>query len=98
VSRRRRRDERDMPEQLILPAPAPAAPKARRRIAPTPEQAAKNYIGRRAKPSVVPGHVKLTFTLDMPREVAERLSARAIREGVNLEAVVVDALQKSGRK
>jgi hypothetical protein len=35
---------------------------------------------------VVPGHVKLTFTLDMPRELAERLSARAIREHVNLEA------------
>jgi hypothetical protein len=39
--------------------------------------------------SVVLGHVKLTFTLDMPREVAERLSARAIRDGANLEAVVI---------
>jgi len=32
---------------------------------------------------VVPGHVKLTFALDLPRELAERLSARAIRQGVN---------------
>jgi hypothetical protein len=55
-----------------------------------PEQAAKAYIARRAKPSVLPGHVKLAFTLEMPRELAERLSARAIRDGVNLEAVVVE--------
>jgi hypothetical protein len=38
---------------------------------------------------VVPGHVTLTFTLDLPREAAARLSARAIREGVNLDAVVM---------
>ena len=47
---------------------------------------------------MVPGHVKLTFTLDMPREVAERLSARAIRDGVNLEAVLVELLSASGAK
>jgi hypothetical protein len=34
----------------------------------------------------------MTFTLGMPRELAERLSARAIREGRNLEAVVLDVL------
>jgi len=49
VSRRRRRDERDMPEQLILP-PAPAASKARARTIPAPEQAARAYIARRAAP------------------------------------------------
>jgi hypothetical protein len=63
------------PEQLILP-PAPAASTSRARIIPVPEQAARAYIARRAKPSVVPGHVKLTFTLDMRREVAGRLSVR----------------------
>ena len=57
------------------------------------EQAAKNYIARRAKPYVVPGHVKLTFTLDIPRELAERLSARAISEGKNLDAVVIETLE-----
>jgi len=46
----------------------------------------------RAKPSMVPGHVKLTLTLEMPRALAERLSARAIREGKNLEAVVIEVL------
>jgi hypothetical protein len=69
------------PSRLILP-PAPA-PKPRARIIPVPEQAAEADIARRAKPSVVPGHVKLTFTLDLPRELAERLSARAIREGLD---------------
>jgi hypothetical protein len=41
---------------------------------------------------VAPGHVKLMFTLDMPREVAEWLSARTIRESKNLEAVVIELL------
>ena len=83
----RRRRGADQLEQL--PLPTPLAHKLRQRIKPAPEQAAKAYVARRAKPSVVPGHVKLTFTLDMPRELAERLSARAIRDGVNLEAVVI---------
>jgi len=30
--------------------------------------------------------LKLTITLDMPRELAERLSAQAIREQRNIEA------------
>jgi hypothetical protein len=76
----------------------PSASKARRRIIPAAEQAAKAYIARRAKPSVVPGHVQLTFTLDIPRAVAEQLSAKAIRKGVHLDAVVVEILGKSGPK
>jgi hypothetical protein len=97
VSRRRpRRDAEEGPEQLALPSPsAPktiSTPRARARVIPAPEQAARAYIARRAKPSVVPGHVKLTFTFDMPRELAERLSAQAIRKGVNLEAVILERL------
>jgi len=64
----------------------------------TAEAAAKDYIRRRAKPSVVPGHVKLVFTLDMSRDLAERLSAQAIREGINMEAVILDILGKGVRK
>jgi hypothetical protein len=90
VSRRRARPRRagEEHEQLSLPS----APPTKSRKIPAPELVAKTYIARRAKPSVVPGHVKLTFTLDIPRELAEGLSARAIREGRNLEAVVVDVL------
>jgi len=61
---------------------------------PVAEQAARAYIARRAKSSVVPGHVKLVLTLDIPRELAERLSERAIRAGVNLEAVVGELLAR----
>jgi len=42
----------------------------------------------------VPGHVKLTFTLDVARELAEKLSAQAIREGINMEAVILDILER----
>jgi hypothetical protein len=93
VSRPRPRRKDGGPEQPILPPSS--APKARPVAVPKPEQAAKNYIARRAKLSGVPGYVKLTFTLDMPRELAGRLSARAIREGKNLEAVVVELLTES---
>jgi hypothetical protein len=59
-------------EQLVLPTPAtpPKGTPKRGGRTRAPEEAAKDYIRRRAKPSVVPGHVKLTFTLDMPRELA----------------------------
>ena len=40
-----------------------------------------------------PGHVKLGLTLELPRTVAERLSARPIREQKNLEAVIIEALK-----
>jgi len=42
--------------------------------------------------------VKLVITLDIPLELSERLSARAIREGANLDAVVVEMLERSGGK
>jgi Mg-chelatase subunit ChlI len=57
-----------------------------------PEQAAKLAVARRARPSAVPGHVKLTLTLDVPRALAEWPSAKAIREGKNLEALVAEIL------
>ena len=91
-----RRRHRDAPEQLILPAPP--APKPRTAKLLTPEQAAKIAVARRAKPSVAPGHVKLTLTLDMPRDLVERLSARSIREGKNLEAVVIEILGEARAK
>jgi len=55
---------REQPEQF--PLPTPSAPNSRQRIKPAAEQAAKAYIARRAKPSVVPGHVKRALTLQSP--------------------------------
>ena len=46
----------------------------------------------------MPSHVKLTFTLDVQRELAEKLSAQAIREGINTEAVILDILGKGVQK
>ncbi len=57
-----------------------------------PEEAAQVAVACRTRPSAVPGNVKLTLTLDVPRALAERLSARAIREQKNLEGIVVEIL------
>ena len=73
---------------------ASSKPRATR---PDPDQVAKVAIARRTKPSTRPGHVKLTLTLDVPRELAERLSARAIREEKNLEGVVIELLDRGSR-
>ena len=45
-----------------------------------PAAAARLAVARRAKPSTVPDHVRLVLTLELPRELAEKLSERAIRE------------------
>ena len=57
-----------------------------------PEASAKRAIARRTKPASVPGYVKLTLALEVRRELAEKLSVQAIREQVNIEAIVIDAL------
>ena len=92
MSRRRSsRAPRNGPEQLPLVAPA------RPRAALEPERAAKLAVARRAKPSSRPGHVRLILTLDLPRALAERLSAKAIRDGKNLEAIVSEMLEDASK-
>ena len=86
----RRRSPSRTPEQFSLPEPPSAKPK---RVMPTPEQIAKGAIAKRGKPSAVPGNVKLTVTLDVKRALAERLTATAVRAGVNIEALMVDAIK-----
>jgi len=73
-------------------APAKATASPPRPTGASPEQEAKVALARRAKMSAIPGHLKLIFSLDLPREVAERLVARAIREGRNLDALVAELL------
>jgi len=62
---------------------------------PTPEEVAKGAIAKRGKPSAVPGNVMLTMTFDLKRSLAERLSAHAIREGVSMEAVILDLVRNA---
>jgi hypothetical protein len=82
----RRRSPGRAPEQFSLPEPPPAK---RKGVVPTPEQIAKGAVAKRGKPSAVAGNVKLTMTFDLKRALAERLSARAIRAGVSVEAVIL---------
>ncbi len=63
-----------------------------------PEQAAKVAIARRAKPGAPPGHVRLVLTLELRQALAEQLSATAITEGKNLEAVVIDLLEDGSKR
>jgi hypothetical protein len=42
--------------------------------------------------------VRLVLTLDLRRALAEHLSATAIRSGTNLEAVVIDMLERGTQR
>jgi hypothetical protein len=42
--------------------------------------------------------VSYTLTLALSRDVAERLTARAIREGRNIEAIVTEILEAEARR
>jgi len=81
-----------MPQQLPLLA---SVAKVRPRNV-DPEAVAKIAIECRAKPSAVPGSVKLMLVLELRRALAERLSARGIREGKNLEAIIIEILEAGG--
>jgi len=42
--------------------------------------------------------VRLVLTLELRQALAEQLSARAIRSGKNLEAVVIDMLEAGAKR
>ena len=65
---RRRRPDRSGTEQPELPV---AGPKQRPRVL-EPELAARLAIARRAKPSAIPGYVRLLLTLELRRELPEK--------------------------
>jgi hypothetical protein len=75
-----------------------AAPKPPSRNILEPNEAAKIAIARRAKPGAPPDHVRLVLTLELRRALAEQLSARAIRSGKNLEAIVIDMLEAGAKR
>jgi len=66
----------------------------------SPEIAARIAVSRRAKPSSIPGYIRLLLNLELRRELAEKLSERAIREERNIEAIIIgliEAAAKQGR-
>ena len=97
MSRRRRaRQDGSRVEQPELPLAAPV----KKRISGIlePAAAAKLAVARRAKPSAVPGHVRLVLTLELRRELAEKLSERAIREERNIEAIIIALLEAAAKR
>jgi hypothetical protein len=60
----------------------------------TPEQVAKKVGDRLSSPVGQPGRVELTLHLVLPRAVFERLSARAVREGRSVGAIVAEVLER----
>ncbi len=72
-------------------------PSAPRSNVHTPEATARAAVGR--KPTTPSGHrVKLVLTLFLPHDVAEYVTARAIREGKNTAGVVAEILGAERRR
>jgi hypothetical protein len=65
----------------------------RRRALATPEETARAATARVASETPSADKVRLTLSVYLSREQAERLTARAIREGKNLEALVAEVLE-----
>jgi hypothetical protein len=80
---------RPMPKPSIFP---PERRKGPQMVPPTPEQMAKKATNRRPSPPGQPDKAVVNLRLRLSRPIVERLSARAIREGVQLEAVVEEIL------
>jgi len=91
---RRRRPDRSGTEQPELPL---VAPKKRPHVL-EPEVAARLAIARRAKPSAIPGYVRLLLTLELRRELAEKLSLRAIKSERNIEAIILALIEAAAKK
>ena len=97
MPRRRARPDRSGINQPELPLAATL----RKRLSTVvlePEDAARRAIARRAKPSAVPDHVRLLLTLELRRELAEKLSERAIREERNIEAIVIALIEAAAKR
>jgi len=46
----------------------------------------------------VPDHVRLVLTLELRRELAEKLSERTIREERNIEAIIIALLEAAAKR
>ena len=71
---------------------------AKRRFVRAQETAARVAVSRRAKPSSIPGYVRLLLTLELRRELAEKLSLKAIRSERNIEAIVIGLIEAAAKQ
>jgi hypothetical protein len=70
----------------------PELPLPTKKSARSPEEeTTRAAVARR--PTTPSGRVSYTLTLALPRDLAERLTASAIREGKNIEAIVTQILE-----
>jgi hypothetical protein len=79
-----------------MPEPNFVRPEPRKdpqKVPRTPEQIAKRATNQRPSPRGQPDKAIVNLRLLLPRLLVEQLSARAIREGVRLEAVVQQILE-----
>ena len=82
----------------MTPRPTRQRPKQRTTKQPsphTPEELARAATAHDAPAGPSGDKVKLPLTLTLSRAQAERLTARAIREGKNLDALVAEILEKA---
>ena len=82
----RRRPPPSDERQAALPLSDPRRP-------PTPEQIAKKAVAKRPTVPGRPDRVEVTLRFTLSRALMERLTARAIREGRSVEAVVAEILE-----
>jgi len=81
---------------MARPSTGPTEPrKGSVKVAETPEMLAKRATDRRPSPPGQPDKVEFALRLVLARAVLERLSARAIREGRNVQDVMVELLERS---
>jgi len=96
VSRRRSARPARSNDQPELPLAA--TPKKRLSTVLHSAAAAKLAIARRAKPSAVPDHVRLVLTLELRRELAEKLSLKAIKSERNIEAIIIGLIEAAAKQ
>jgi hypothetical protein len=74
----------------------PELPLPTKKSARSPEETARAAVARR--PTTPSGRVSYTLTLALPGDVAERLTAQAIREAKKVEAIVTEILEAEARR
>jgi len=63
-----------------------------------PETAARVAVSRRAKPSSIPGYVRLLLTIELRRDLAEKLSLKAIKSERNIEAIIIGLIEAAAKQ
>jgi hypothetical protein len=86
VARRQPARATDQPELAFSP----------KRAGSPPEEVARKAAAKR--PTTPSGRVAYTLTITLLRDVAERLTARSIRESKSLEALVTEIIEAELRR